>query len=153
MQNQSEVLRQYAASNDISIVQTYADAGKSGLVLKQRNGLRNLIQDVLSGTASYKLILVYDVSRWGRFQDADEAAHYEFICKAAGVPVHYCAECFRNDSEMANLILKWLKRMMAGEYSRELSAKVFAGLVNLAALGFRTGGVSRICTSQDVSFS
>jgi hypothetical protein len=25
---------------------------------------------------------VYDVSRWGRFQDPDEAAHYEFLCKA-----------------------------------------------------------------------
>jgi hypothetical protein len=31
-------------------------------------------------------------SRWGRFQDADESAHYEFLCKSAGIPVHYCAE-------------------------------------------------------------
>lgn len=142
MENQSDIIRRYAASNGISIVQTYADAGKSGLVLKQRDGLRGLIKDVVSGCAKYKLILVYDVGRWGRFQDADEAAHYEFICKTAGVPIHYCAECFRNDTETASLILKWLKRMMAGEYSRELSAKVFAGLVKVAQRGFRTGGVS-----------
>ena len=142
MQNQSDVILQYALSNGISIVETYADAGKSGLVLKRREGLRNLIREVMSGNAKYKLILVYDVSRWGRFQDTDEAAHYEFLCKSAGVPVHYCAECFQNDTQMPNLILKWLKRMMAGEYSRELSAKVYAGLVRLAQLGFRTGGVS-----------
>ena len=37
-------------------------------------------------------ILVYYVSRWGSFQDTDESAHYEFACKSAGVPVHYCAE-------------------------------------------------------------
>lgn len=30
---------------------------------------------------------------------------------------------------------------MAGEYSRELSVKVFAGLAKLARLGFRTGGI------------
>jgi len=26
----------------------------------------------------------YDVSRWGRFQDADESAYYEFVLKKAG---------------------------------------------------------------------
>ena len=41
-----------------------------------------------------KRFSVYDVSRWGRFQDPDESAHYEFLCKAAGVRVHYCAEQF-----------------------------------------------------------
>jgi DNA invertase Pin-like site-specific DNA recombinase len=37
-------------------------------------------------------VLVYDVSRWGRFQDIDESAHYEFVCKQAGIKVAYCAE-------------------------------------------------------------
>lgn len=141
MENQAEVIRRYAESHGISVVRSYEDPGKSGLVLKNRHGLRQLIQDVVSGNANFRLILVYDVSRWGRFQDTDEAAHYEFICRFAGIPVHYCAECFQNNHEMPNVILKWLKRMMAGEYSRELSVKVFAGLVKLARMGFRTGGI------------
>lgn len=33
-----------------------------------------------------------------------------------------------------------VKRAMAGEYSRELSAKVFAGQCRLIELGFRQGG-------------
>src|SRR5262249_32091029 len=74
-------------------------------------------------------------------QDPDEAAHYEFVCKAAGVPVHYCAEHFRNDQYLPHLILKALKRVMAGEYSRELSDKVFAGMVRLTQAGFRAGAV------------
>jgi hypothetical protein len=57
----------------------------------------------------------YDVSRWGRFQDTDEAAHYEFLCKSAGVPIHYCAEAFANDGTLPSLIMKALKRTMAGE--------------------------------------
>ena len=33
--------------------------------------------DPKSGTAEFKAILVYDVSRWGRFQEVDEAAKLE----------------------------------------------------------------------------
>jgi hypothetical protein len=55
---------------------------------------------------------VYDVSRWGRFQDSDEAAHYEFVCKTAGAPVHYCAEMFANDGTLLSTIMKALKRAM-----------------------------------------
>jgi DNA invertase Pin-like site-specific DNA recombinase len=87
-----------------------------------------------------KLSFVYDVSRRGRFQDIDESAHYEFVCRSAGIQVHYCTEPFRSDGTAVDAILKSLKRMMAGEYSRELSAKVYEGARNLASLGFRQGG-------------
>ncbi len=93
-----------------------------------------------SGRADFGHILVYDVSRWGRFQDVDESAHYEFICKQAGIKVEYCAEQFDNDGSLMSSIVKNLKRVMAAEFSRELSAKVHAGQLRLAALGFRQGG-------------
>jgi DNA invertase Pin-like site-specific DNA recombinase len=95
---------------------------------------------VVSGNTGYKAILVYDVSRWGRFQDADESAHYEFLCKSAGIPVHYCAETFVNDGTLPNMLLKALKRSMAGEYSRELGVKVFSGQRNVYLRGFRGSG-------------
>ena len=96
---------------------------------------------MVGGTTDYRAILVYDVSRWGRFQDSDEAAHYEFLCKSAGVLVHYCAETFANDGTLSSLIMKTLKRTMAAEFSRELSVKVLAGQKRLAHLGFKQGGV------------
>src|SRR4029079_1243122 len=37
-------------------------------------------------------------------------------------------------------IVKGVKRAMAGEYSRELSVKVFAGQCRLIELGYRQGG-------------
>ena len=79
----------------------YSDTAKSVLVLRRRTGLQQLFQDAVNGTSGYRAILVYDVSRWGRFQDTDESAHYEFLCKSAGVPVHYCAETFANDGTFA----------------------------------------------------
>jgi DNA invertase Pin-like site-specific DNA recombinase len=140
LENQATAIQAYAESHSFEVVRTYSDAAKSGIVLKHRLGLRQLLQDVVSGAPAYRAILVYDVSRWGRFQDTDESAHYEFLCKSAGVPVHYCAETFANDGTLPSLIMKALKRTMAGEYSRELSVKVLAGQKRLARLGFKLGG-------------
>src|SRR5690606_10669107 len=86
------------------------------------------------------MVLVYDVSRWGRFQDADESAYYEYKCRRSGINVQYCAEQFENDGSPIATIVKGVKRAMAGEYSRELSAKVFTGQCRLIELGFRQGG-------------
>lgn len=139
-ENQSEAIAAYAARRGFQIVQTYADAGKSGLKLDGRAALQSLIDDVRSGSAAFDAILVYDVSRWGRFQDADESAYYEFVCREAGIAVHYCAEQFENDGSLSATIIKSMKRAMAGEYSRELSTKVFAGQCRLITLGYRQGG-------------
>jgi DNA invertase Pin-like site-specific DNA recombinase len=151
---QNARIASYAQEKGFAICQTYCDEAKSGLEIGRRTGLSQLLQNVVGGTQSFKAILVYDVSRWGRFQDPDEAAHYEFLCKAAGVSVHYCAEQFSNDGHPASLILKTLKRVMAAEYSRELSDKVFAGMTRVVKRGFRSGahpgyGFRRLLISSD----
>jgi DNA invertase Pin-like site-specific DNA recombinase len=138
--NQTAKINDYAANHGFCICRTYADAGRSGVVIKRRKGLAELLGDVVSGRANFKAVLVYDVSRWGRFQNPDEAAHYEFLCSTAGIPIHYCAEQFSNDGSLPSSIMKALKRTMAGEYSRELGVKVFDGQKRLVQLGFRAGG-------------
>jgi DNA invertase Pin-like site-specific DNA recombinase len=152
--NQTEVMAKFAERHGFFVVKSYEDHAITGVSFRKRLGLQSLIQDVVNGLASYKAILVYDVSRWGRFQDIDEAAHYEFLCKTAGIPVHYCAEPFTNDGGLPNLIMKSLKRVMAAEYSRELGMKVFAAQKRLAALGYRQGGqpgygLKRLLISSD----
>jgi len=140
IENQKAAIHDYAERNGYNIVKTYVDAGKSGIVLKHREALRQLLQDVLNGNAGYKAILVYDVSRWGRFPNNDEGAHYEFVCTQAGIPLHYCAESFANDGTPSSSLLKALKRSMAAEYSRELSDKVFRGKCRLVQMGYWVGG-------------
>ncbi len=139
--NQTDAIGEYAAQRGYEIVRTYADEGRSGLTVAGRQQLRQLIDDVQTGRADYEVILVYDVSRWGRFQDADESAYYEYLCKRAGIEVHYCAEQFENDGGPTSTIIKSVKRAMAGEYSRELSSKVFKGQCRLIELGYRQGGM------------
>lgn len=135
-QHQQATIAAYAALNGYQIVQTYQDEGASGLSLKGRAGLQSLLADVVSGAAEFEAVLVFDISRWGRFQNPDQGAHYEFLCAEAGVRVEYCAELFSNDGSLASTVLKSLKRVMAAEYSRELSAKVRAAKLGYARQGF-----------------
>src|ERR1700712_4950125 len=67
--NQAEAIRRYAANRGYEIVKTYADEGKSGLNIGGRLGLQRLLEEIESGRAGFDALLVYDVSRWGRFQD------------------------------------------------------------------------------------
>ena len=139
-ENQSDAIREYAAKRGMEIVRTYADHGKSGMSIAGRDALQRLLADVASGKADYSVILVYDVSRWGRFQDSDEGAANEHMCKKAGITIQYCAEQFENDGSAGSDIIKNVKRVMAKEYSRELSRKVFVGQCRLIELGYRQGG-------------
>ena len=137
--NQLDRIHDYAQAQALDIVRVYEDAGKSGLTINGRPGLSKLMRDVQSGP-DFSTILVFDVSRWGRFQDIDESAYYEHHCRRNGVTVTYCAELFENDGSPFSLIMKMLKRAAAAEFSRELSAKVFAGQCRLIRMGYKTGG-------------
>ena len=117
--NQQDAILKYAQSHDLEIVKTYRDDGKSGLSLSGRSGLERLLDDIDGKAHEFDTILVYDVSRWGRFQDADESAYYEHFCKRADLKVIYCAEQFENDGSPQATIFKSVKRAMAGEYSRK----------------------------------
>lgn len=138
--NQAAALERYAEENAMTIVKRFVDPGRSGLTLRGRSGLKNLLLDVVSAEADYDHVLVYDVSRWGRFLDADESAYYEYTCKKASIRVHYCVEPFVNDDSVYSTLIKSLKRIMAGEYSRELSCKVHAAQTRFAQMGFKNGG-------------
>ena len=140
--NQMDAICEYALRRNIEIVKVYSDEGKSGLSVHGRESFRRMIADVSAGSPGFACILVYDVSRWGRFQDADESAYYQHVCFRAGIRVHYCAEQFENDGSPVATIVTGVKRAMAGEYSRELSAKVYQGACRLITMGYKQGGAA-----------
>lgn len=140
--HQEAALHEYAAAHDFQVERIYKDKGRSGLTLHGRSGLLQLLTDIQSGGAEFDVVLVYDVSRWGRFQDVDESAYYEYACRRAGIAVAYCAEPFSNDGSPLAAVLKGLKRAMAAEYSRELSTKVFRAQCRFTEAGFKQGGLA-----------
>ena len=101
-ENQADAIHVYADARGIDIVRTYADHGKNGLSIAGRHSLQRLLDDVRTDNVDFTMILVYDISRWGRFQDADESASYDFARRRAGITVEYCAEQFENDGSAAS---------------------------------------------------
>ena len=106
---QMEVIREYAKRHGMQIVEEYSDVGKSGVNIRNREALEQMVRDVESGQINFSAILLHDVSRWGRFQDADESAYYEYLCRRAGVSVHYCAGHPESEGISASTIVKSVK--------------------------------------------
>ena len=140
LENQLRVISEYSAVNGFELIETFSDAGKSGLDIQGRPGLQEMLELISSGEAAFKVVLVLDVSRWGRFQNADEGAYYEFLCRMSGVAVRYVDEPFQNDDDPFSGVLKGIRRAMAAEYSRTLSNRVFAGQCRAAKVGQVAGG-------------
>ncbi len=139
LDNQACAIAAYAEAHGLEVCATYMDAGVSGLRAANRSGLRRLLADVVGGAADFGVVLVYDVSRWGRFQNPDESAHYEFVCRQAGVRIEYCAEDFGGGG-VAGALLKQVKRVMAAEYSAQLSRTVRHAKRRNAEQGYWQGG-------------
>ncbi len=140
---QREHARKFATEHGIEIIHEEADEGKTGL-LADRPGFTNLFQEWILNAASpsFQYVLVHDVSRWGRFQDQDEAAYYEFRCKQQGKKVIYISRGFPKEEEQLITHLQTsIERYMAAEYSRQLSHKVFHGCVKVSEQGYSAGGM------------
>jgi len=133
--HQQAAIEAFARDRGYHVLRAYADSAVSGVVAARRPAFRDLLATVLGGRADFEAVLVCDVSRWGRFQDPDEAAHYEFLFASEGVRIVYCAEAFAEGQAAQDVLMKSLKRAMAAEYSRELGAKVARAQARLSALG------------------
>lgn len=140
-ENQREYIERYAKEHGITILHTYDDAGRSGLSLDNRPGLCSLLHDVENGIITISVILVYDVSRFGRFQDIEEAAHYSWLLKSHGVRIIYCAEPFSEEQTELFMLGLSYSRYGAATYSKNLSEKVFLGQANLVRRGYHQGGM------------
>lgn len=63
IENQVDVISNYAKSHNMEIIRQYSDSGKSGLRIDGRQGLKRLLLDVDLGDCDFEVILVYDVNR------------------------------------------------------------------------------------------
>jgi DNA invertase Pin-like site-specific DNA recombinase len=151
---QKQAIGSYAVRKRISIVETFADEGRSGVTLEKRPAMKRLLLAAANRERNFSIILVYDVTRWGRFRDPDASAYYEYHCRLHGVDVRYVEEPFLElDSSPIVWMFKGMKRFMAAEFSRELSVKTTAGQVTAMNKGFQLGtlpclGVSRIAVQK-----
>lgn len=145
---QRHEVERYASENGHEIVAVYEDRGISGLTLHRRPGLSQLLFDIVAGQAAFKQVLVLDVSRWGRFQDPDEAAHYEFVCRAHHVSIVYCRDPVTDDARGS--LVKQVKRVMAADYSRQISERARHGKRRAMEAGHAPGAWPRYLAGRQI---
>ncbi len=63
IENQAVVIAAYAQAHNLTIVRTYSDQGESGLKLRNRVGLVELLDDVQSGHAEFGHIELHPVPK------------------------------------------------------------------------------------------
>ncbi|CNG20570.1 resolvase family site-specific recombinase [Yersinia enterocolitica] len=138
--NQSQFIGKYASEHDLNIIHTYDDSGKSGVTANRRDAFHQLIDDVVREKINIKAVLVYDISRFGRFQSIDQFGYYTHQLKMHDVKIIYCANPItEDDNDYADFQL-FIGRKEASSFSRNLSQKVFLGQANLASRGYHQGG-------------
>lgn len=139
---QRQHARKFAAENGIEIIHEEHDK-QTGLSAN-RPGFQSLFNNWILNDAApdFEYILVYDVTRFGRFQNQNESAHYEFICNKRGKTVVYVEHGFAKEDEPITYIQTAFERYMAAEYSRQLSNKVFYGSVEVSKQGYSAGGTA-----------
>ena len=140
----AEILR-YAREHGFVFIKPYwfVDEGKSGISIEEREGFQSMIAAVEQRL--YELpdaILVYDVSRWGRYIDPDEAAYWEYTLKRHGIQVIYTHEDFPNDTSIGSAALKAIKRSTAVDYVRRLSLTTTRGSKTAARQGYWNGSIA-----------
>lgn len=141
---QRRLVEEYARQRGITIIHEEKDEGYSGLTA-DRPGFQRLLNEWVRNpkAPSFDTILVRDVSRWGRFQNTDEAAFYRFLCRRYGKRVKYVEHGDRmEENNLITHLLTSVEQFMAAEYSRQLSEKVFHGCVEVSRQGFSAGGTA-----------
>lgn len=135
-------VEKFATQHNIEIIHEEADEGKSGL-LANRPAFKRLFDNWIQNLEApeFNYVLVYDVSRWGRFQNQDEAGYFAHICTKYNKSVIYVSIGFPNEAnQLFSSLGISLHRYMAAEYSRQLSEKVFYGSIKVSQQGYSVGG-------------
>jgi DNA invertase Pin-like site-specific DNA recombinase len=71
--NQADAVARYATDDGLQIVKSYSDAARSGLQIRNRPGLKQLLKDVVDGGFQFKAILAIELnSQRGNLQSRDQ---------------------------------------------------------------------------------
>ena len=133
IEGQIHVCQDYAARNDIVIVDTYIDRAMTG-TNDNRKDFQRMLKDCTKQAWDY--VLVYKLDRFSR--NKYETAIHKKTLRDNGIKLLSACESIPDAPE--GIILESLLEGMAEYYSAELSQKVKRGMRELRAKGYYMGG-------------
>ena len=133
--NQRDMLKQYAKDKGIIIKHEYVDDGVSGVTFDRR-GFGKLIEDIEAGRVG--TLLVKDLSRLGR-NNALVAYYTEIVFQDYGVRFICVNDGF--DSSSGDNEIMGFKSVINEFYARDISKKIRSSFKTMALKGKFTGSV------------
>ena len=131
---QIRLLKEYAASHDMTIIDIYQDLGISGRNADKRPQFQDMIAMAKSKEHPYDAILVWKFSRFARNQE--ESIVYKSLLKKNHVDVVSVSEPLPDGviGELVERIFEWMDEYysirLSGEVRRGMTQKALAGGYN-----------------------
>lgn len=138
---QLNAIKEFARRHNIEIIREFVDRGISGLTEK-RPAFLELMEFVKNpDSPEFQYVLVFDISRFGRFIDLDKSAALEYACKSHGKELVAVVRGLpTKDQQLAHHLMRSIDRYMSAEFVQMLSLRVKGGCIKVAQQGFSSGG-------------
>lgn len=142
IEDQRRAIGDYANRQGFILTRWFEDEGKSGTSFEKRPGFTQMLRLVEQGKPEFEMILVYDIDRWGKPTDPDEANYWYYHFKKAGCPVLFINDSLSNDDSIGGRINKAIRQETASEESRKQSLRVRERSKLRAGEGYWVGGTA-----------
>jgi DNA invertase Pin-like site-specific DNA recombinase len=141
IEQQKKEITQWACKNELKVERWIEDEGKSGTTFLKRPGFLALKHEIEVG-ASFKYILVYDESRWGRANNPRESSYWKMHFERFGVIVRIINSQSKNENDIGSYVIEVVESAEASEYSRKLSRATLRGQRANIEKGYSSGGTA-----------
>lgn len=138
---QAKAIREFAAQHHIEVLEELVDKGISGMTEKRpafQRLMRYWIEDPDAPRIDY--VLVYDISRFGRFIDTDKSAALEHACKKRGIELVAIVRGIPSGDQLSHDLIRAIDRHTSADFIKILSKKVKLGALEVSQQGYSAGG-------------
>ena len=142
-QQKREILK-FSEAQGYEIKEWFVDFGVSGTTFDQRSEFLRLLRQV-ENKPSFKCVICYDESRWGRAIDAEENTYWRVYFRRHGVDVVLVKTSIDPRHEFAPM-LKAFEGVQASQFSKKLSELTLRGSMSngiYSSGGFAPYGYAR----------
>ena len=130
----------FAVQHGFGIIHDYIEPGISGVTADDRPQFLRMLDDLSSGRVRCKAVLIYDMSRFGRFQLPTESMYHEHKLVMMNIRLIQCTKEYREQENDADTLMRFLEARAAGQQSNDLSWRVYRAAKRFVEMGFKQGG-------------
>lgn len=127
----------FAKEHSVRVVEFFAEEA-CGENVENRPQFQKMIECCKS-SEDFQYVFVYDISRWGRFENPKEAVYWDVEVEKAGRKVVFISEGFKEDN-IGTSISNFVKSAEASEYLKNIRRQTTRGMIYNANKGFWMGG-------------